>query len=97
MLMSEGLLLDSEMTCKRLVAADDADFVVFEIDNLVGISYDRSRVRGDESLAFAHADYQWRAFACHNHRVGIFLLDNCDGIRAFDLKERFAHGFKECA
>ena len=80
---------------QRLIAADEGNFVVAEVDNLVGEAHEGGGVAGQEKLVFADSDNQRRAFAGADNLVGVAGLDNGDGIGSDNLLQGLDDGIAQ--
>lgn len=80
-----------------LVAVDDGDLSVVDVDEILRVFDDRRGVRREEILALADADNHRAALTCGDDLVAVALLDDGDGIGADHLLEGLLHGFEQRA
>ncbi len=84
-------------------AVHDGDFLVVEVDDLVGVFDDGSRIGADVEfrtaggLVLAYTDDEGTAFAGADNLVGMALLENGDGVCAHDVLKRELDGIVEVA
>ncbi len=80
-----------------LVPVEHRNFLVFQIDNLVCIFYDRRGIGSDEKFIIPDAYNERAAFPGNDQLIRIPLLHHGNGIGADDMIERDLHGFKKIA